>query len=334
MNKKTDSARKNIFKKSNAISGISIKGYNFNQGINYQKIIESFSSTGLQASEFSKSINLMKEIIKQKNEHKEKMKIFLGYTSNMVSSGLRDIFRYLVEKKKVDVIVTTAGGIEEDFIKCFGNFKLGSFNSPGKELRKNATNRIGNIFVPNDLYCKFEKFLVPILNEMKKSQIKNSKPISPKELIWKIGEKIGNPESIYYWAHKNKIPIYCPAISDGSLGDIIYFFKHNNPEFIIDTTEDTKNLNDETIGLKKSAVIILGSGIVKHSILNANLFRNGADYALYLNNSQEFDGSDSGATPDEAVSWGKLTTEAKSIKIFGDASILFPILVAETFAKS
>ena len=77
----------------------------------------------------------------------------------------------------------------------------------------------------------------------------------------------------------------------------------------------------------------MGTGIVKHSILNAHLYRNGADYAVFINNSQEFDGSDAGAEPDEAVSWGKLKANAKSIKIFGDATIIFPLLVAETFAK-
>lgn len=44
--------------------------------------------------------------------------------------------------------------------------------------------------------------------------------------------------------------------------------------------------------------------------------RDGADYAVYVNTAQEFDGCDSGASPDEAVSWGKITTEAKPVKVF------------------
>ena len=63
------------------------------------------------------------------------------------------------------------------------------------------------------------------------------------------------------------------------------------------------------------------------------LQRNGADYSVYINTGQEFDGSDSGARPDEAVSWGKIRTTAKPVKVYGDATILFPLLVAETFAK-
>ncbi len=85
--------------------------------------------------------------------------------------------------------------------------------------------------------------------------------------------------------------------------------------------------------MSKSGAIILGAGVVKHSILNANMLRNGLDYAVYINTSQEYDGSDSGAMPEEAVSWGKITKDAKSVKVFGDATILFPILVASSFAR-
>ena len=44
-------------------------------------------------------------------------KLFLGYTSNLVSSGVREQIRWLVQHRMVDVLCTTAGGIEEDFIK-------------------------------------------------------------------------------------------------------------------------------------------------------------------------------------------------------------------------
>lgn len=71
--------------------------------------------------------------------------IFLGYTSNMVSSGLRDTFRFLVQHSMIDCIVTTAGGIEEDFIKCLAPTFVGSFELAGKELRDRGINRIGNL---------------------------------------------------------------------------------------------------------------------------------------------------------------------------------------------
>ena len=63
------------------------------------------------------------------------------------------------------------------------------------------------------------------------------------------------------------------------------------------------------------------------------MFRNGADYAVYINTSPEYDGSDSGALPEEAISWGKILPEAEHIKVYAEASLIFPLLVAKTFAK-
>ncbi len=321
-------ARENLLRDSEEISGIKIEGYDFNNGVDYAKIIKSFGSTGFQASHLSRAIEIVNKMIS------EDAFIFLGYTSNMVSSGLRDIFRYLVENKKVNAIVTTTGAIEEDIIKCLGDFILGDFRASGKELREKGINRIGNIFVPNSHYVKFENFFQKILDEIYEEQKTLDKIITPSEIIWKLGERINDEKSICYWAWKNKIPIHCPAITDGALGDNVYFFKYKHNDFIIDVAEDVKRFNDLTFGLKKSGVLILGSGIVKHHILNANMLRNGADYSVYINNAQEFDGSDAGALPDEAVSWGKILPDAETIKVYGDATILFPIIVAESFAKN
>ena len=83
----------------------------------------------------------------------------------------------------------------------------------------------------------------------------------------------------------------------------------------------------------KTGMIILGGGLVKHHICNANLMRNGADFAVFINTGQEFDGSDSGARPDEAISWGKIKIDADPVKVYGDASLLFPLIVSQTFAK-
>ena len=97
-NEKT--ARKNLLRKSEEIKGVKIEGYDFDKGVDYSKIVESFYSTGFQATQLAKAIEITNEMIA------EKAFIFLGYTSNMVSSGLRDIFRWLVKEKKVNAVVS------------------------------------------------------------------------------------------------------------------------------------------------------------------------------------------------------------------------------------
>lgn len=84
---------------------------------------------------------------------------------------------------------------------------------------------------------------------------------------------------------------------------------------------------------KNTGMIIIGGGVVKHHICNANLMRNGANFSVYLNTASEFDGSDAGARPDEAISWGKIKKEATPVKVYAEATLIFPLLVCETFAK-
>lgn len=57
---------------------------------------------------------------------------------------------------------------------------------------------------------------------------------TPSKIITRLGEEINNEESIYYWAAKNKIPVFCPALTDGSLGDMMFFHSFKNPGLIID----------------------------------------------------------------------------------------------------
>ncbi|KAI8829291.1 deoxyhypusine synthase-like protein [Chytriomyces cf. hyalinus JEL632] len=335
-------------------SAVSVKGYDFNNGINHGAVIRSMITTGFQATSVGEAICEINRMINWRIEDDPsvpaddslpdpdnpnappppppKCKIFFGYTSNMISSGLRESIRYLVEHKQVDVIVTSAGGVEEDFIKCLGSTFLASFNVPGKELRDKGLNRIGNLVVPNANYCAFEDWVMPILDEMLDEQKTKGTSWTPSKMIHRLGQKINDPSSVAYWAYKNDIPIYCPAITDGSLGDMIYFHSFRNPGLIIDIAADIRSINNHAVYAKKTGMVILGGGVIKHHICNANLMRNGADFSVYINTGQEFDGSDAGARPDEAVSWGKIKIEAKPVKVYADATIVFPLIVAETFA--
>ncbi|PHT30332.1 Deoxyhypusine synthase [Capsicum baccatum] len=360
---KMDSVRSVVFKESENLEGSSIiiEGYDFNNGVNYPQLFKSMLSTGFQASNLGDAIQIVNQMLDWRLSHevptedcseeesdaayRESVtcKVFLGFTSNLVSSGVRDTIRYLVQHRMVDVVVTTAGGIEEDLIKCLAPTYKGDFSLPGAALRSKGLNRIGNLLVPNDNYCKFENWIIPIFDQMYEEQIKEKVLWTPSKVIARLGKEINDETSYLYWAYKNRIPVFCPGLTDGSLGDMLYFhsFKKGdpdnpdlNPGLIIDIVGDIRAMNGEAVhaGSRKTGMIILGGGLPKHHVCNANMMRNGADFAVYINTAQEFDGSDSGAHPDEAVSWGKIRGGAKTMKVHCDATIAFPILVAETFA--
>lgn len=60
---------------------------------------------------------------------------------------------------------------------------------------------------------------------------------------------------------KNKIPVFCPAITDGSLGDLLYFHSYKEAGFIVDINKDIRKLNSMAVWAKKSGQIILGNSI-------------------------------------------------------------------------
>ncbi|KAH7825170.1 putative deoxyhypusine synthase [Monocercomonoides exilis] len=329
-----------------------VHGYDFSKGIDYDALFSSMTTTGAQATSFGLAIQEVNKMLSWRlsddpidpNDDDElakpeirkniKCKIFLGYTSNMVSCGTRDTVRFLAQHKLVDVIVTTCGAIEEDLMKCMGEFHMGDFHLDGATLREASLNRIGNMLVPNSLYCKFEDFMTPILTKMLAEQKGQKINWTPSKLIARLGKEINNPSSILYWCYRNDIPVFCPAITDGAVGDNIFFFNARKPGLVLDLVEDISRINFEALHAKKTGMIICGGGVIKHHICNANLMRNGADFSVYINTGSELEASDTGASPDEAKSWGKIAPGAHPVKVWGDFTILFPLLVSQTFAKA
>lgn len=85
-------------------------------------------------------------------------------------------FDFTFSSFQVDVVVCTAGGIEEDFMKCLAPTYLGDFKMKGSELRRQGVNRLGNLLIPNNNYCLFEDWFSPILNAMTDEQVMLSSP--------------------------------------------------------------------------------------------------------------------------------------------------------------
>jgi deoxyhypusine synthase len=275
------------------------------------QIMESFKTTGFQATNLGLAVDQIKEMRSWRlsdTEWKEgddtelqppeirkriRTRIFLGYTSNQISSGQREVLKFLVQNKMVDCIVTTAGGIEEDIIKCFQPTYIGDFKLDGRELRKKGINRIGNLLVPNNSYCEFEDWFTPLLVTMHKEQDAKwaewAKELAkrdpdddstlekfvwtPSKFIRRMGLEINNEESVLYWAAKNDIPVLCPALTDGSVGDMMYFHSYKSPGFVLDINEDIRKINDMAVQSHSTGMVILGGGLIKHHICNANLMR-------------------------------------------------------------
>jgi len=302
--------------KSNDDSFREIKDLKLNKNTSVKELVKQFRDSGFQAQ----NIGIAAEILSEAK--KDNAFTFLSFTSNMTASGLRGIFIDLVKRKKVDAVVTTSGSIDEDIIRSKLPYLQGSFEADDEKLLQEGINRMGNVFVPNDRYEYLETFSARVLEEIYKTK----KELTVTELLAEIGTRIGE-NSLLYWCSKNSVPVFCPGITDGGFGMQLAFFQQKHPDLKIDVVKDFSKIIGMGIKARKTLGIILGGGIAKHHTIISNVM-NGFDYAVYVNSSSPYHGSLSGATTSEAKSWGKIKENSKSVTIYGDAAIIFPLLVA------
>lgn len=309
-----------------------IRGYEFNEGLDYAKLIDSFATMGIQSSQLSKAIDIIREMLQWRGPENETCTIFLGFTSGGVTSGTRELIRFLAEHRLVDVLVTTAAAVEEDLMKCSASHFLSNFREDDDLLRQKGVIRMGNVITTRDKYQGFRAAMSKVLDRMLERQEKEDFNWTPSKTIDFWGETVGDKSSILHWCHKNGIPVFCPGFTDGAIGELLLTHHENNEAKLrVDVVEDVRRMNDSALKAKQSGVIILGGGVIKHHILNANLMRNGANYAVFINTAQEFDASDTGAKPTEALSWGKLALDSKRVKVYSEFSLVFPLVVAKAF---
>jgi len=296
-----------------------IKDVIYNKNISVKNLIEQYDNLGLQASKLKKAAEI---IIKMK---KSGAKIYFTFTSNMVSSGLRGLFAQAIEKGLADIVITTTGSIEEDIMKALGEkFILGSFKADDVELYEKGMNRIGNIYVQNQSYEKFEAHMQNFLEDIYKKQ----KIWKTPEFLKEIGLSLKDKNSFLYQAAKNNIPIYNPAITDGALGFQFFLFKNKHPDFQIDIINDFKDLVFQVTRDDQKGIIALGGGTSKHYAILSSTISGGMDYAVYITTARQDSGSASGATTQEAKSWGKIKSNSDAITVNGDVSIIFPLIFA------
>ena len=301
-----------------------VKDFLWTPGMTIDQCVDKFGSLGFQALELYEASEV---VLKMKNSG---AKIFLTFTSNMITSGLRGFFAQLVKLGLADVIVTTSGSIEEDIMKAVGEkFEISSFNADDVYMHEKGENRIGNLLIRNESYMKFEDKMSDYLKKIYEKQ----KRITVSELLKELGLMLNDENSFLYQAAKRNIPVFCPGIADSAIGFHLFMFQQDHPDFIVDTIQDIKNAifcssNDERKGL-----IALGGSISKHYAVFSALLSGGFDYAVYMTTSHQSSGSFAGATTQEAKSWGKIKDDAEAATVVGDVTITFPLMMIRVLEK-
>lgn len=372
---------------------------------------------GLQSSLFVEARTIVRETLLHKlqegNARREESKpskrvktsVVVAYTSNLISSGLRETFASMAQYKVADAFVSTAGGVEEDVIKCLGDTLVGDFALKGADLRLQGLNRVGNLLIPNDNYINFEAFFVPVVKKLHQLQLETdwAQGTSPSELIRLMGEALDDPsssehlqptalsemeheairqeltkstkdatsittlldaevarvgfertrsQSLVCCCARNNIPIYCPALTDGSMGDMICFYSFNKKGFVCDPCVDYKCLidvealsgSDPSIEEHHILVLALGAGLPRNHALHLTPHTgtyvseektviNVRRTVIQIVTSLDIDGCNSGAQLRDDLQEGLVAPGDRLIRVHGDASLLLPLMIGGLIPK-
>ena len=307
-------------------SGRPVKDIQINSNMPIGKIFEELSqSGGFESVNLSEGLGILTEMISDKQCLR-----FISFVGAVVSTGLRGIIKDMIKNKWFDVAITTCGALDHDIARHFSHYNEGSFTMDDNELANQNIHRLGNVLVPMDSYG-------PLIEEkmqlfLEEEYQKGTREMSTAEICKMIGKHLGE-DSFLFWANKNDIDVVVPGIMDGAVGSQIWLFTQKHSDFRLNLTEDANLLSGLIFKAEKSGAFMIGGGISKHHTLWWNQYREGLDYAFYITTAQEFDGSLSGALVREAISWGKVTKEAKQTTLHAEVTTILPFIYAALISK-
>ena len=307
-------------------SGKPVEDISINKDTPIEKIFEQMSkSGGFESRNLAESLDILTSMIKDDDCQK-----FLSLVAAIISTGLRGIVKDMIKNKWFNVVITTCGALDHDIARHFSNYNEGSFTLDDAKLADQNIHRLGNVLVPMQSYG-------PLIEEKMQSFLeeeydKGTREMSTEDICKMIGSHLGE-DSFLYWASKNDIKVIVPGIVDGAVGSQIWMFTQKHADFKLNITKDADTLSGIIFKAKKSGALMLGGGISKHHTLWWNQYREGLDYAVYITTAQEFDGSLSGALVREAISWGKVTQNAKQTTIHAEITTVLPFLYSALLSR-
>jgi deoxyhypusine synthase len=266
--------------------------------------------------------------------------IFLGMAGALSAGGLRLVVAHLIARRYVDCLVSTGANLYHDLHETRGQrHYLGSPHADDDALAAEQIDRVYDTFaneqefIANDIWiAEFTATLEP-------------RPYTTREYLYALGgylwEATGR-DGILTAAYRANVPIFCPAIADSSIGMGISQARQKAPEFgQIDVVGDILESANMIIRRPRTASVVLGGGTPKNFINQASVQAEfyapeveGHRYALQIVTDVPHFGGASGATLEEARSWGKMSANAAKVTVNADATIALPLLVSALASSS
>ena len=305
-------------------------------GMSVGELLETYDDAGIGAADVHEAGDVLAEMFGN-----EECTVFLSLAGAMVPAGMRRIVSELIRDGYVDALVTTGANLTHDAIEAIGgNHHHGRTHDPERSLREHdetlrdeEVDRIYNVYLPQEHFAAFESHL----REEVFPAVEGEEAVSIAELCATLGranaavndrEDISADAGVAAAAYECDVPVYCPAIQDSVLGLQAWMYAQT-ADVSLDALADMTPLTDLAFDADDAGCLLVGGGVPKNFTLQTMLVTPRAyDYAVQITMDPEATGGLSGATLEEARSWGKLETDARNASVYGDATVLLPLLIA------
>jgi deoxyhypusine synthase len=259
--------------------------------------------------------------------------IFLGTAGALSAGGLRLLIAHLIERRYIDCLVSTGANLYHDLHETRGRRHfIGSPTLDDAALAAERIDRVYDTLASEDEFCKNDEWIAAFVLKLER------RPYTTREFLYKLGEQLWHDtqhNGILTAAYRAKVPIFCPAIADSSIGMGLSQARHRDQTAgLSDVVGDIIESANIVIRRPSTATIVLGGGTPKNFINQASVQAEfyddrvgGHKYAIQIVTDVPYFGGASGSSLEEAQSWGKLSLESERVTVHADVTLALPLLV-------
>jgi deoxyhypusine synthase len=299
-----------------------------------------YANSGFNGRRLAEACHLFSHMLKENST------IALTLAGAMTPIGMSGPIMSLIEKGFIDLIISTGANLYHDMHRPFDcPMYQGHFAVDDDELAREGIARI------YDTYIEDERTLLATDRIVRRAaeRLDRNKQISTARLHYALGQEIletaPHPEkSLVATAATYELPIYTSSPGDSSIAMNLIVPHVTGQPILLDPLRDILETTAVVFAAEKNGVVEIGGGSPKNFYLQTqptlwqilgDESKKGHDYFIQFTTDSPHWGGLSGATPQEAKSWGKVKEALiNNVVVYSDASITFPILCQYVLMKN
>ncbi len=306
-----------------------------------KELLRDMANTAYQGRALGEVYEIIVEMIKDPNNT-----IFLGLAGSMSTAGMWKIIKWLIEKRYVDVVVSTGANISEDIYEAMGfSYYKGSPNVDDSELLRYKIDRFYDVFASELDYRKMENLIKEFIYTLPKGS-----QYSTAEFLYLFGKYLNSKgiDCIVSAAYRAGVPVFSPALVDSGYGvAAVLAIREKGHNIVLDMVKDFDQIVEIGRKAEKMSAIYIGGGVPKDYVNLVTVMQTllggmetgvetykSLEYVVQITMDAPQWGGLSGATLEEAVSWGKVSPKAKKRVVYVDATIALPLIAQGLYEEN